>query len=513
MKINKIVIVGGGSSGWMSAAALCKNFPDMDVTLIESKNIKTMGVGESTVQPINQYLDLIGLQDEDWMKECDATYKVSIRFTDFRERGSSFEYPFGDTGAQHMPRGHDCWPIIRQINPDSNPLEKFSEFYNPNTHLANFNKMFRNEDKSLPNFVFNEDTAYHFDAIKFGLFLKDKICKPAGINHIIGDVIDIIKKENGDIDYLISDSNEHLYADLFIDCTGFSSVLLEQSMGSKFISFNETLMNDRAIATQLPYSDPEVEMQNVTNCTAIENGWVWNIPLWSRIGSGYVYSSKFVDCDQAEVEFRNHLIAIGKGVSDEHEFQHINIRHGRRENVWVGNVLGVGLSYGFVEPLESTGLLTTHENIYKLIRLLQRRNRFVVGADKTLMNCHLGKVLDGVRSFIEMHYALSMRDDTEYWRYVTNLNYGNTGDMDQLELNVVKTANYNGVFGGLIYIAAGMGYLPTYKFGEGRGEISIQEQETMRNINKEFTMFSDSTKAYVKTLPSHYEFLKKNIYF
>jgi len=272
-------------------------------------------------------------------------------------------------------------------------------------------------------------------------------------------------------------------------------------------------MNDRAIATQLPYSDPEVEMQNVTNCTAIENGWVWNIPLWSRIGSGYVYSSKFVDRDQAEIELRNHLIAIGKGVSDEHQFQHINIRHGRRENVWVGNVLGVGLSYGFVEPLESTGLLTTHENIYKLIRLLQRRNRFVVGADKTLMNCHLGKILDGVRSFIEMHYALSMRDDTEYWRYVTNLNYGNTADMDQLELNVLQTANYNGVFGGLIYIAAGMGYLPTYKFGEGRNEISVQEQETMRNINKEFTMFSDSTKAYVKTLPSHYEFLKKNIYF
>ena len=125
-------------------------------------------------------------------------------------------------------------------------------------------------------------------------------------------------------------------------------MLLEQKMGSKFISFNETLMNDKALATKIPYIDKDVEMENTTNCTAIENGWVWNIPLWNRIGSGYVYSSKFVDTDQAKKEFINHLKKVGKNISDDIEFSEIDIRHGRREKAWVKNVLGIGLSYGFI---------------------------------------------------------------------------------------------------------------------------------------------------------------------
>lgn len=512
MKINKIVIVGGGSSGWMTAAALCKNFSDLDITLIESKNIKTIGVGESTIQQINNFFDLLGLKDEEWMPKCDATYKVSIAFTDFREKGSKFQYPFGNSGAQHMPLGHDCWPIIRTINPEENTLEKFAEFYNPNTYLANYNKLTTNEDKSVPNFRLKYDTAYHFDATKFGIYLRDYICKPNGLKHILEEVTEITQKENGDIDYIVTESGSKFEADLFVDCTGFKSLLLEQKMGSKFISYADTLLNDRALATKLDYDDPEREMENVTDCTAIENGWVWNIPLWNRIGSGYVYSSKFVDRNQAEIEFRNHLKSKGKEISDSAEILDIEIKHGRHEKVWIGNVIAVGLSYGFIEPLESTGLLTTHENIYRLVRILQRRDRHVVGVDKTLMNMHFGQNIDSTRSFIEMHYGLSLRDDTEYWRHVTNLDYGDTPDMNQLEVHCIRTSDYNGVLGGLTYVAAGMGYLPTYKFGNGYGEITDEDQETFRNVEREYKMFADSLKSYIQTLPSHYEFLKKHIY-
>ena len=169
MKINRVVIVGGGSSGWMTAAALCKNFPDMDITLIESKNIKTMGVGESTLGQFNHYLGLLGLKDEDWMKECDATYKISIKFTDFREIDSVFHYPFGFNNSEHLPRGMDCWPIIRQLDPEYNTLDKYSRFTNPITFLAEKNKLTKNEDSNVPNFFFERDTAYHLDAIKFGI--------------------------------------------------------------------------------------------------------------------------------------------------------------------------------------------------------------------------------------------------------------------------------------------------------------------------------------------------------
>lgn len=515
MKVNKIVIVGGGSSGWMTAAALCKNFPQIDITLIESKDIKTMGVGESTLGQFNHYLGLIGLKDEDWMKECGATYKVSIKFTDFREIGSVFHYPFGLHNAENMPRGLDCWPIIRQLDPDYNTLDKFAKFYNTVTYLAESNKLTKNEDNSIPSFFFEKDTAYHLDAIKFGIYLKNNICLPSGMKHIMEDVVDVAQREDGGVEYILTESGNKLTADLFIDCTGFKSLLLEQKMGSKFISFNETLMNDRALATKIPYTNPEIEMENTTNCTAIENGWVWNIPLWDRIGSGYVYSSKFVSREQAEKEFINHLKKVGKKVPEDLEFNDIHIRHGKREKAWVKNVLGIGLSYGFIEPLESTGLLTTHDNIFRLVKTLIRRNGFVSGIDKSMFNTYCDYTLDGVRSFIETHYGLSMRQDTEYWRHVTAIEYHNDYDVQQMEINIFRQSNFNGLIGGMPYIAAGMGYLPTYKFGRalpGSGELSMQEMEMFENINKEFKMFGDSLSSYIKTLPSHYEFLKQTIY-
>lgn len=515
MKINKIVIVGGGSSGWMTAAALCKQFPEMEITLIESKNIKTIGVGESTLFGINQYLSLLDIKDEDWMPECDATYKVSISFTDFREKGSQFQYPFGagtHLSDEHSPLGLDTWPILRQLDREKNPPERFAQFYNPVTYLANSNKLTDNTDESIPLFDFKNDTAYHFDSTKFGIYLRDKICKPHGIEHILDEVKEIKKKSNGDIDFIVSESGITLTADLFIDCTGFKSLLLEETMESKFISYSETLLNDRALATKINYNNIETELRNYTNCTAIENGWVWNIPLWNRMGSGYVYSSKFVDRDQAEIEFRNHLSSIGQEISEDSEILDIKIKHGRHEKAWVGNVLAVGLSYGFIEPLESTGLFTTHENIYKFVKMLQRRDGFYSGTDVSMFNSHMALMLDTFRSFLEIHYALSMRDDTEYWKYVTSIEYKDNFDLEQIRVNTFMQSNFRGLKGGSPYIAAGMGYFPNYRFGSGLGEVNIGDLESLSNMQREFDSFATSMESYMDSLPSSYQFLKENIY-
>lgn len=515
MKINNVTIVGGGTSGWMTAAAFCRVLPEIKVTLIESPTVKTVQVGESTLQQFNQYLNLIGLEDKDWMKDCDATYKVSIKFTNFREIDSEFHYPFGRHNAEHMSRGLDTWPIIRQLNPQYNSLDKFSCFYNPLVNLALTNKMTDNDDNIIPNFFFDQDTAYHLDATKFGIYLKNNICVPSGVNYIESDVIDIVKKTNGDIDYLVLKNSEKISSDLYIDCTGFKSLLLEEQMESKFISFNETLLNDKALAAKVSYKNINEELENFTNCTAIENGWVWNIPLWSRIGTGYCYSSKFASREQAEKEFRNYLQSIGKTLPDDYEFNEINIRHGKREKAWVGNVIGVGLSYAFIEPLESTGLLSTHDNIYKLIRVLQRRNGWVSGLDKSIFNKYLDNIIDATRSFVEMHYALSMRNDTDYWNHVTNIEYDNDYDVSQLEVNALRYSNFNGLQGGMPYIAAGMGYLPSYKFGSGipgTGTISPEETEALDSMGREFMTFTDSLRAFCRDLPSSYEFLKERIY-
>lgn len=513
MKIKKVVIVGGGSSGWMTAAAFCRQFPEMEITLVESKDIKTIGVGESTLFGINQYLSLLDIEDKDWMPECDATYKVSISFTDFREKGSNFQYPFGNAAAlNQMPLGLDCWPILRQMDPEGNPIDKFAEFYNPVTYLAKLNRMTYNEDESIPAFDSLGDTAYHFDSAKFGLYLRDKICLPSGLQHVLGDVVDVVKKENGDVDYITTDSGSKLEGDLFIDCTGFKSLLLEQHMGSEFISYADTLPNDKALATKLEYDDPEVEMTNYTDCTAIENGWVWNIPLWDRIGSGYVYSSKFVDRDQALIEFKNHLKSKGKEIPEDAEILDIDIKHGRHDKAWVKNVVGVGLAYGFIEPLESTGLLTTHENIYKLVRIIQRRNGFVSGVDRQMLNDHMHHVVDGFRAFLETHYQLSQRDDTEYWREVTDYEISHNIDLEQLRLAVVSSSHFRGLKGGMPYIAAGFGYLPSYKVGKMMGEINPEDLQEFENVQREFEMFSESLSSYVETLPTHRQFLLDNIY-
>ena len=515
MKIKKVVIVGGGSSGWMTAAALCKCFPDMEISLIESKNIKPISVGESTLFGINQYLSLLDIEDKDWMPECDATYKVSISFTDFREKGSQFQYPFGSgthvSGSQ-TPLGLDTWPILRQLYPDKNPLERFAQFYNPITYLANNNKLTSNEDKSIPLFDFQGDTAYHFNSIKFGTYLKNKICIPNGVHYIEDEIKSIHKKENGDIESIISDSGVNLTGDLFIDCSGFNSILLEETMKTKFISYSDTLLNDRALATKLNYDDVEKELKNYTNCTAIDNGWVWNIPLWNKIGSGYVYSSKFVDKNQAEIEFRKHLSSIGKEIPDDQEILDIKIKHGRHENPWVGNVLAIGLSYGFIEPLESTGLFTTHENIFKFVKILQRRDGFYSQIDKTMFNDHMNIMMDTFKSFLEIHYALSKREDTEYWKYVTSIEYKDNYDIEQLRMSTLMKSDYRSMAGGSTYIAAGMGYLPNYRFGSGIGHVNMDDLQSLENMQKEFDMFACSMNSYVDSLPSSYQYLKENIY-
>ena len=172
--------------------------------------------------------------------------------------------------------------------------ESLAEFTSDMYYLAKYNRLTKNDLGQL-KFDFDEDTAYHFDAGLFGEYLKNNVCIPAGVNHIIDDIVGSNKNEDGYITSLIGESGSEYEADLIVDCTGFKSLILEGEMNSEFVSFKDWLSNDSALATRIPYTDKPSQLENVTNCTAIENGWVWNIPLWNRVGTGYVYSSDFVD--------------------------------------------------------------------------------------------------------------------------------------------------------------------------------------------------------------------------
>ena len=531
MKIKRVCIVGGGSSGWMTAAALTKLCPHLKVSLVESPNIKTVGVGESTLGHINRFMRLLGLEDKDWMPACQATYKNSIRFTNFRENdGTHFEYPFvndydfSTAGEEELV----TWTELSALYPDIFGPTTFAEFYAlSNTLLATHNRQTYNEDSKLRYFNFNYDTAYHFDATAFGIYLRDKICLPGGVKHYKADVKAHKHDDKGTIHSVLISGGHDIGADLFIDCTGFKSVLLEGWQGVPFHSFKDILANDSAWAVRLPYSDRKTQMHNVTDCHAIQNGWVWNIPLWNRIGTGYVYSSKFVTRDDALTEFKAHLKTQHKVDVEDRDYFHIDIRHGKRLRAWLGNVVGIGLSYGFVEPLESTGLLTTHENIIDLCHILNMRGGYVTRTEKEIFNFTVNHAIDNFATFVSSHYGLSMREDTSYWRWATQKNeydpeiHGIFVPKNDHWVNSMATVIGNNAFTpvnqGMNFIMAGMGIRPVsseamFRAKHDKTGVSESRKRQLEKIKDKFLSERQKYTDYIKTLPTHYEFLRDNIY-
>ena len=307
MKIESVCIVGAGSSGWMAAALLSKLCPHLEIAIVVDESTKPVGVGESTLGHFNKFLQLLELKDEDWMPACNATYKNSIRFTNFREgKGEVFEYPFASYFDQTFaPNGLNTWGQLALIDPENFGPESFAEMFTDNTFLAEYNRCTKDEEGKLRAFDFNYDTAYHLDADLFGKYLRDNVAIPNGVQILEGHVTGYQPNgvNDGSLKYIILDKERAIFADLYIDCTGFRSQILERFASSQAMSYEKKLLNDKAWATKIPYEDKEKEMHNVTDCHAMKNGWVWNIPLWNRIGTGYCYSSKF--CTKDEMPNKN----------------------------------------------------------------------------------------------------------------------------------------------------------------------------------------------------------------
>ena len=294
--------------------------------------------------------------------------------------------------------------------------------------------------------------AYHFDAIKFGQYLRKAYCKE--VNHIKANVIDC-EKQYDNIKSIKLDNGNTIEADLFIDCTGFASKLIGEFLNEPFISYNNKLPNDSAWATHIPHVNKK-KMRPYTECTAINNGWVWNIPLWDKVGTGYVYSSKHISHEDAKQEFITHL------GTDECEFKHIPMRIGRYKRTWVGNVIAIGLSAGFLEPLEGNGLYTVHSNLINLYKTLRRGKPSKILKD--YYNDSTALEFDEFADFIIIHYAFTQREDTPYWKDIFNKTYDiSNPDMDGLlsycrdlyTLNYFRKPNR-----GFPYIASGMGICP-----------------------------------------------------
>ena len=512
MKSNNIVIVGGGTAGWMTATTFVRLFPKKKITLIESPNIKTVGVGESTIVQFRQWLSLVGIKDEDFMKDSDASYKFTIRFTNFNKKNSGrVEYPFSKPEPIDDNR-LNLWYFKKIINPET-PLTDYADSYYPIMALVNNNKVYKG--KELGNFDFKNATAFHFDATKFALWLRDNICLPK-VNHIKSDVKEIKTDKNG-IKSLELDNGKSIKGDLFIDCTGFKSLLLGKTMNEEFISYNDIIPNNKAWATHIDYTDKEKQLQGVTNATALKNGWVWNIPLWSRIGTGYVYSDKYTTDEKALGEFKQHIKDNGFKVPD--NFSNIKMRIGIHKRLFVKNVCAVGLSAGFIEPLESNGLYTVHEFLSYLIRMFERDN--ISQWDRDTYNYACRNTFNNWAEFVSMHYALGERDDSKYWKDNLDREYDKgISDLSSTQSHGFRDHINNKMYdfryiedSGIACISAGYGYFPL-------------SDNTLRYANKveefDYTPYllpikqlDDRKKQWnelVKDSPTLCEYLKKEVY-
>lgn len=515
-KVKNIVVVGGGSAGWMTASTIVKLIKDVNITVIESPNVPIVGVGESTVGGIRRWMRMVGITDEDFVRETDASYKLAIKFNDFYEKGNTWYYPFGYPHLKENIFNRNDWFIKKTLYPDT-PEWDMTDCYYPQMALVNQNKMSVRPD--IPDFKFSEDTAFHFDAAKFGVWLREHICIPNGVTHIVADVVNI-NVEDQKITNLKLSNDETITADLFVDCTGFKSLLLGESLKEPFVSYEDILPNNSAWAARVPYLDKEKELQSVTECTAIDNGWVWNIPLWSRVGTGYVYSDKYISAEDALLEFKSYLKDKGHDVENI-DFRRIKMRVGRHENLWVNNVVAVGLSAAFIEPLESTGLVTVYEFAINLCRALRRGSYSQWDIDEYNHVCI--DQFDYYAQFVSMHYALSHRDDTAYWRDVTSKKYLSI----KTQMGKLQTQNtYHGTTwrkafdwtippdaNGIMCLSAGMNWHPIDNIiVSGFNKENIDNQVWMQNAVTGLDYRKRIWSEAVKNEPSLHDFLYYNFY-
>jgi tryptophan halogenase len=408
MTVLSILIVGGGAAGWLTANHLAKRFSTSgaikaNITLIDSNEIPPIGVGEGTVPAIRQSLKYLGISETDLIRHCDATFKQSVKFVGWNAPSAEsyyhhiFDYPdIKSTDDIHSWLAGDDQAI------------SFADWVSVQGRLCDAGLgpklITQSEYTGLANY------AYHFDAAKFSKLLMDNAIEKYGVKHIKADVSAVKLKESGDIDALVTKQHGEMVADLYIDCSGFSSLLLGQSMGIPFIDKSHVLFVDTALAYQTPYDNENTPIPCSTLAVAKKAGWIWDIGLYERRGVGYVYSSSHMKDGEAEADFSRYLGLT----SGDAAFRKIPMRVGYREKFWNKNCVAIGLSQGFVEPLEATGLLMFDATAKMLAEMIpSSKEAYPIAAKQ--FNSILRLAWDNVVDFIKMHYCISDRTDSDFW--------------------------------------------------------------------------------------------------
>ncbi len=511
--IRRILVVGGGTAGWLSAAYLQRALsPETEITLVESPEVPTIGVGEATIPTLRFTFEFLGLDEAEWMPACNASFKLAIKFVNWLHgEGEHYYHTFTNRGSARPdalinPWGRPYFPEVGQgLSPlhywlqqklAGNSVESLAHACVPSTVVCEQQRAPRCPGRP----EMDRPAAYHFDAALVARYLS-KVAQERGVTRVPGHVESVERAEDGFITGVLLRDGRRLEADMFIDCTGFRSLLLGQALSEPFESDAKHLLVDSAVAIPCEHHPERDGIPSYTTATAQSAGWTWDIPLYHRHGTGYVYSSAFIDQDAAERELRGFLGAR----SDAGTARHLKLRVGKMRNLWVKNCVALGLAGSFLEPLESTSIFMTEYQLAQLLTFFPDR-RFAearVRAYNTVIN----EMYVDVRDFIVLHYVLSKRQDTRFWVESTReevmtdslrarLAYFREGlpVVERSAVPLFRTISY-------AQILAGMECLPEYPTPLLAHVEDHHGQRAMDALRQE-------REEALAALPSHYDYLR-----
>lgn len=415
MSKRKFLIVGGGTTGWLLALFLIRRYPknrypDVDVTLVESPDVGTIGVGEGTFQRLNAAFAVLGLDDDEWMPQCDATYKTGINFVNWGlepQYFHAFQVMFRDQINPYFWKDGDMLSPVTCSFADTERVPTLEDFVDVSNYYC--------PEKASRL----EGISYHFDSGKLADYLKRKSVE-RGLIHVLDTITSVQTSPDGSIQRVVLRDNGPQEADFFLDCSGFHGVLIDKALGVPFVDEKRSLLCDRALATRIPQTDTDrlkAQDRVYTTSTTGTSGWMWQIPLSGRDGCGYVYSSDFISNEQAVLEFQEFLQNTYAVSVPETDIKQLRFRTGQRQASWHKNCVSFGLASNFIEPLEATAIGMTSISIVEFLRAVIKLDK---GGNLSALRDEFNDWETGyyndVKDFIIAHYVTASRDDTPFWQ-------------------------------------------------------------------------------------------------
>jgi tryptophan halogenase len=484
-KVRNVVIVGGGTAGWTAAASIARLIgANLKLVLVESDAIGTVGVGEATIPPFRTLHRLLKIDEADFLSRAQGTFKLAIRFENWRAVGHDYIHSFGTTGQGCWAAGFQhFWLKARNLG--------FGEdygCYSPELMAARSNRFGLLKENGL-------SYAYHIDATRYARYLRG-IAERQGVTRVEGKIVEVRRAGSGDISEVVLESGQAVAGDLFIDCSGLVSLLLGKALGTEFEDWTRWLPCDRAIAVQTQSAG---ELVPYTRSIARESGWQWRIPLQTRVGNGLVYCSDFISDDEARDTLLGHL--DGETIT---EPRILRFRTGQRVKHWAYNCVGLGLAAGFLEPLESTSIHLIQRGVIRLLQMFPYSG--IVESDRTEFNRQMDTEFRFIRDFIIMHYHVTERTDSAFWQRCREMDvpdslqhrldlFRDTGRVFETELDIFRENSW-------IQVMLGQGIEP-------RSYHPIVDRMTEQDLRGFMQFQRQKVDHVLSRLPTHREFIDR----